>query len=77
MGTETFPIDLSKLQPLKLDPAVTTLTSTGETRTLYMSNLSQLDGNLGQTLTQLGLSNGAQLLVMDRKATKSLILKYT
>ena len=26
MATETFPIDLSKLQPLKLDPAVTTLT---------------------------------------------------
>ena len=26
MGTDTFPIDLSKLQPLKLDPAVTTLT---------------------------------------------------
>src|SRR5271168_5036616 len=26
MNTETFPIDLSKLQPLKLDPAVTTLT---------------------------------------------------
>ena len=26
MGTETFPIDLGKLQPLKLDPAVTTLT---------------------------------------------------
>jgi transketolase len=28
MATETFPIDLSKLQPLKLDPAVTTLTDT-------------------------------------------------
>jgi len=26
MANETFPIDLSKLQPLKLDPAVTTLT---------------------------------------------------
>ena len=26
MNTETFPIDLSKLQPLKLDPAVSTLT---------------------------------------------------
>jgi transketolase len=26
MATETFPIDLGKLQPLKLDPAVTTLT---------------------------------------------------
>src|SRR6202046_5719046 len=26
MATETFPIDLSKLQPLKLDPAVSTLT---------------------------------------------------
>jgi transketolase len=28
MPTETFPIDLSKLQPLKLDPAVTALTDT-------------------------------------------------
>ena len=28
MANETFPIDLSKLQPLKLDPAVTTLTDT-------------------------------------------------
>ena len=26
MANETFPIDLTKLQPLKLDPAVTTLT---------------------------------------------------
>ena len=26
MNTETFPIDLSKLQPLKLDPAISTLT---------------------------------------------------
>src|SRR5581483_5290184 len=26
MANETFPIDLSKLQPLKLDPAVSTLT---------------------------------------------------
>ena len=26
MTTETFPIDLGKVQPLKLDPAVTTLT---------------------------------------------------
>ena len=28
MNTDTFPIDLSKLQPLKLDPTVTTLTET-------------------------------------------------
>ena len=26
MANETFPIDLGKLQPLKLDPAVSTLT---------------------------------------------------
>jgi len=31
MNTETFPIDLSKIQPLSLDPAVTTLTEAQKT----------------------------------------------
>ena len=31
MNTETFPIDLGKLEPLRLDPAVTALTEAQKT----------------------------------------------
>ena len=34
MANETFPIDLGKLQPLKLDPAVTTLTDAKRDRAI-------------------------------------------
>lgn len=37
MSTETFPIDLSKLKPLKLDPAVTALTD--EQKTVLRDNI--------------------------------------
>ena len=62
MANETFPIDLGKLQPLKLDPAVSTLTDAQ--RAALKSNI-QLCRDAIVFFTSLAAAKGLSL-VRDR-----------
>jgi NEDD8-activating enzyme E1 len=61
------------------NPGLTTVDENGKNRTLYMSSVKSIEertrANLTQSLAELGLRDGQELLVADQTTPNTMILK--